>query len=381
MKDIYLSGPTRTPIGRHGGSFAAVSAVELGSQVVAESLSRSDVDGKDVDEVLIGNVLSAGLGQNVARQVAVKAGVPQSVGATTINKVCGSGLKSVIQASQAIAAGQANIILAGGTENMTRAPFVTNTVVDRGRKPVGDPVDTMIFDGLTDPYSGVAMGTCGDQCASKYAFSREDQDTFAIESYTRARAATSEGRFDAEIVAVGDVGTDEEPQRFDEQKLRSLSPAFDENGTITAGNASSVNDGAAAITVLSKAAAESRKPVARLLGCAAFAREPEWFTLAPIGAIENLFKTTGLAASDVDLFEINEAFSCVTMAAMQSLDLSHDSVNVNGGAVALGHPIGASGTRILVTLLNSLEQRDSAVGVAAICIGGGEALAVAVERV
>jgi acetyl-CoA C-acetyltransferase len=342
-----------------------------------------------VDEVIFGNVVSAGLGQNVARQVSIGAGLSPAVGATTVSKVCGSGLKSVMLAAQAIRCGDASLILAGGTENMTRAPYLLEKARNGYRMGNGELIDSMIKDGLWDVYNNVHMGTCGDRCAEKYGFTRQQQDDFAVASFKRAQEAAAKGIFAKEIepvsVKVGrelvSVSEDETPKKFNEEKLRKLRAAFGEKGTITAGNASSINDGAAAIVVVSgdKAKQLGIKPEARILGYATFSREPEWFTIAPVGAISKLLKTLSLPVANVDLFEINEAFAVVPMAAMKELAIPHEKVNVHGGAVALGHPIGASGARTLVTLINAMKQRGARIGVNSLCIGGGEAVAMAVE--
>jgi acetyl-CoA C-acetyltransferase len=373
------------------GTLAEVAAPTLGSIVIKAAIQRAGIDPAQVGEVILGNVLSAGLGQNVARQAAIGAGLAPSVGAMTVNKMCGSGLTAVILASQAIQCGDADVLVAGGTENMSAAPYLLLKGRTGYRMGNGEVVDSMIHDGLTDAYSKLHMGLCGDQCAAKYEFSRQAQDDFAVTSYRRAVAAQKDGSFAREIVPVeiaGRKGTvkvdqDEEPLRFNEEKLRALRPAFGKDGTVTAGNASSVNDGAAAIVVLGaeKAGQLGVKPQARILGYATYSREPEWFTLAPIYAIEALLKKLNMKVGDVDLFEINEAFSVVPMAAMKDVGIAQDRLNVYGGAVALGHPIGASGGRVLVTLLNALESRQAKVGVASLCIGGGEAVALAVERV
>jgi acetyl-CoA C-acetyltransferase len=391
MKHIYITGSKRTAIGGFMGGFAEVSAPELGSAVAAASIAQADIPGDEVDEVIFGNVLSAGLGQNVARQVAIGAGLDTSVGATTINKVCGSGLKSVMLAAQAIQCGDADLILAGGAENMSRAPYLLENARTGYRLGSGELVDSMIRDGLWDAYNDLHMGTCGDRCAERYDFSREDQDDFAISSYKRALRADSEGQFSGEIVPVKassgktitTIDRDEEPLRFDEDKLRQLRPAFSKDGTVTPGNASSINDGAASVIVLSGDKAEGCDiaPEVEILGYATHAQEPEWFTLAPIGAISKLLSKLSLKVSDIDLFEINEAFSGVPMAAAHDLDIPAEKLNVNGGAVALGHPIGASGTRILVTLIHALKCADKHIGIAALCIGGGEAVALAVRRI
>ncbi len=389
--DILLAGPTRTPIGSLSGTLSGVPAPELGSIAVRAALERAGVGAADVDEVIFGNVIGAGLGQNVARQVGIGAGIPKSIGATTVNRVCGSGLKAVMLAAQAIRCGDASAIVAGGTESMSRAPYLLAKARTGYRLGHGELIDSMIHDGLWDVYNEVVMGTCGDRCAEKFGFSREDQDEFAIASYRRAIEARESGVTAREIVPVDvverkkkvTVTDDEEPLRFDEKKLRALAPAFGKGGTVTAGNASSINDGAAAVVVLApqRAGELGVTPRARILGYATASREPEWFTIAPIDALRKLLEQLSLAVADVDLFEINEAFSNVPMAAMRELDIPHDRVNVHGGAVALGHPIGASGARTLVTLIHALEHRDARIGVDVLCVGGGEAVAMAIERV
>ncbi len=392
VKDVFLAGGARTAIGGFGGVFAEAPAPALGSAAVGATLERAGVLPDQVDEVIFGNVLGAGLGQNVARQVSIGAGLSPSIGATTVNKVCGSGLKSVMLAAQAIRCEDASVVVAGGTENMSRAPYLLEKARSGYRLGDGELIDSMIRDGLWDVYNGLHMGSCGDRCAEKYAFSREEQDDFAVESYRRALAAAKDGVFADEIVPVEveapagretvTVTEDEEPGRFNEAKLRQLRPAFDKEGTVTAGNASSINDGAAAIVVLSEEKTKELgvEPQASVLGYATASQEPEWFTTAPIPAISRLMEKLSLRVEDVDLFEINEAFSVVTMAAMVDLGIPHEKVNVHGGAVALGHPIGASGARTLVTLLNAMKRRGARVGIDAICLGGGEAVAVAVER-
>jgi acetyl-CoA C-acetyltransferase len=389
IKDIYLAGGVRTAIGSFCGVFEGMPAPILGSIVVKASLERARVNPGELDEVIFGNVVGAGLGQNVARQVGIGAGLPEHIGATTVNKVCGSSLKAVMLAAQAIQCGDASIVIAGGTENMSRAPYLLEKARSGYRMGNGDLVDSMIRDGLWDVYNNKHMGQFGDRCAEKYGFTREQQDDFAVASFKRAIAATFENRFSAEIEPVQvkngreiiTVTEDESPRKFNEEKLRKLRPAFGEKGTITAGNASSINDGAAAIVVVSrdKARALGLKPVARILGYATFSHEPEWFTLAPVGAIRKLLKGLSMQAGDFGLFEINEAFAVVTMAAMKELEIPHEKVNVYGGAVALGHPIGASGARTLVTLLNAMRQRHAQLGMNVLCIGGGEAVAMAVQ--
>jgi acetyl-CoA C-acetyltransferase len=389
VNGVYLAGSVRTAIGGFCGAFESTPAPMLGSTVAKAALARSGVPAEQIEEVIFGNVLSAGLGQNVARQVGMGAGLGPSVGAMTLNKVCGSGLKAVMLAAQSIKCGDASAILAGGTENMSRAPYLLEKARSGYRMGNGELTDSMIKDGLWDVYNNVHMGMCGDRCAEKYSLSRQQQDDFAVTSFKRALEASTKGLFAAEIEPVQvksgketvSVKEDENPKKFNEEKLRKLRPAFGEKGTVTAGNASSINDGAAALVVLSdeKMKALGVKPEAKILGYATFSREPEWFTLAPIGAISKLLKQLSLQVSDVGLFEINEAFGAVTMAAMKELNIPHEKVNVHGGAVALGHPIGASGARTLVTLIHAMKQRGARIGIDSLCIGGGEAVAMAVE--
>lgn len=381
----------RTPIGSMGGALADVPAPELGAICIKQVLTPAGVQPDGVDEVIMGNVVGAGLGQNPARQAAIRAGLPPSVGATTINKVCGSGLKAVMLASQAIRLKDAQVIVAGGMENMSRAPYLLTKARQGYRMGHGELLDSMILDGLWDVYGNQHMGHYGDRCAQKCNISRVDQDDFAVRSFTRARKAIADGVFKSEIVSVPLtvkkqttlVSDDEGPARFDEAKLRALKPAFGADGTITAANASSINDGAAALVVASEQACQRRqlKPIARVVGMATFSREPEWFTIAPIGALRKLMDQIGWTVTNTDLFEINEAFSVVAMAAERDLKIPAEKLNVYGGAVALGHPIGASGARILVTLLNALKRTGGKRGIASLCIGGGEAVAVAVETI
>ncbi|MHC4406239.1 MAG: thiolase family protein [Planctomycetota bacterium] len=378
LQDVFLAGSARTAIGTFCGAFWNVPAPRLGSVAV------------EIDEVIFGNVLSAGLGQNVARQASLGAGLPSRVGATTINKVCGSSLKAVMLAAQAIQCDDAQLVVAGGTENMSAAPYLLPKARGGYRMGNGELVDSLIRDGLWDVYNDLHMGACGDRCAEKCEIPREAQDDFAVASYRRAIKARQEGVFGHEIVPVqvaGRKGTvavdrDEEPTRFNEQKLRKLGPAFSPEGSVTAGNASSISDGAAAVLVLSGAKREQLgvAPEARILGYATFSREPEWFTLAPVGAVAKLMDSLGWTTDDVDLFEVNEAFSVVPLAVMKELGVPHEKMNVHGGAVALGHPIGASGARVVVTLLNALKHRRKKTGIASLCIGGGEAVALAIER-
>lgn len=388
---VVLAGGTRTPIGSFSGTLAEVSAPKLGAIAIRAALGRAGVKPEDVDEVIMGNVLGAGLGQNPARQAAIGAGLPERVGGTTVNKVCGSGMKAVMLASQAICCGDARVVVAGGMENMSAAPYLLMKARAGYRMGNGELIDSMIRDGLWDVYHDKHMGTCGDDCATRTEIGRKEQDDFAVASYQRALAAQEKGLFADELVPVEipgrkttvTVDRDEEPTRFNEEKLRQLKPAFGGTGSVTAGNASSINDAAAALVALGEQTAQDLgiRPQARILGYSTYSREPEWFTLAPIGAMDCLMQRLGLAVKDVDLFEINEAFSVVPLAAMKELGIPHDKVNVHGGAAALGHPIGASGARVLVTLIHALRRRGARVGIASLCIGGGEAVAMAVETV
>jgi len=390
MSDIVIAAAKRTAIGSFLGQFTGVPTPTLGATAIRAALEQAGIAATDVSEVIMGCVLPANLGQAPARQAALHAGLPPATGCTTINKVCGSGMKAIMLGHDLIKAGSAGVVVAGGMESMTNAPHMVNA---RSGIRYGDGklVDHMAWDGLTNPYDGKAMGVFGELCADKYHFSREDQDAFAIESVKRAQAAQASGAFAGEIVPVtvpgkkGDVqiDTDEQPGRSDINKIPTLKPAFrKENGTITAASSSSISDGAAALILLSADDAKTRgvKPLARIVAHATHSQEPEWFTTAPVGAIGKVLDKAGWKAADVDLFEVNEAFAVVAMAPMRELGISHDKLNVNGGACALGHPIGASGARIVVTLLNALKTRGLRRGVAALCIGGGEATAIAVER-
>ena len=381
----------RTPMGSFNGVFSPVPATTLGSLAVAEALKRINVKPDQVDEVYMGCVLSAGLGQAPARQVSIGAGLPPSVGATTVNKVCGSSLKTVLMAAHAIALGEARILVAGGMENMTRAPYLLEKARQGYRLGHAELVDSLVKDGLWDVYNQFHMGTAGERCAAKYRLTREELDDFALESYRRAQEAIATGTFKQEIVPVAvpqrkgghvTVTEDEEPNRVDLSKLRELKPVFQEDGVLTVGNSPSCNDGAAALVVMAEeeAAHLGLTPMARIVGYAGAALAPEWFTIAPIEAIKRVLKKTGLAIGDIDLFEINEAFSAVSLAINRELGLDAKRVNIHGGAVALGHPIGATGARILTTLLHAMEARDVRRGLASLCIGGGEALAMIVER-
>lgn len=390
-KDVVICGAARTPIGSFQGAFSSLSASDLGGVAVAEAVKRSGAKPEEVERAILGNVLTAAMGQAPARQAVIKAGLPVSVGAITINKVCGSGLQAVMFARREILVGDADVLVAGGMESMTSAPYALPNARGGYRMGNGKIIDTMIHDGLWDPYDDMHMGNCGDMVAAKYGFSREDQDAFAAASYERALAAQKEGRFKEEIVPVtvkgrkGDtlVDQDEEPGRGQIDKMAGLRPAFSKDGTVTAANASTINDGAAALVVASADTAKARgyNVLARIVGDATAAVEPKWFTIAPVHALAKLYEKTKTKPLDWDLYEINEAFSGVTMAAMKEHGIPHDRVNVNGGAVALGHPIGCSGARLLVTLIHSLRQRGEKNGIATLCIGGGEAVALAVELV
>jgi len=391
-RQVVIAGGKRTPVGAFQGSLATVPATRLGATAIQAALEVSGVSGDSVDEVIMGNVLSAGQGQAPARQAALYAGLPKSVECLTINKMCGSGLKAVMLASQAIQCGDAEVIVAGGMESMSLSPFLiprARTGLQLGHTELEDSI---ITDGLWDVYNDKHMGSCAETCVRKYQFTREEQDEFAQESYTRAQNTQRDGIFSKEIVPVeikdrkgnlSKVTEDDEPQRANFEKMTKIRPAFEKDGTVTAANASKINDGAAAVVMMSaeKAAGLGVKTVARIVAQASFSQEPEWFTTAPVRAIRKVLDKSGLTVDDIDLFEINEAFAAVTMAAEKDLGLDHDKVNIHGGAVALGHPIGASGARILVTLLNAMESRKAKLGLATLCIGGGEASAVIVERV
>jgi acetyl-CoA C-acetyltransferase len=388
MAGVVILSAVRTPIGRFMGGLAAIPAPALASTAIAEAVSRARVAGDRIDEVIMGNVLSAGLGQAPARQAARAAGLPDTVPATTVNKMCGSGLKAVMLAAQAIRAGDAEIVVAGGMENMSAAPYLMERARAGYRFGDGALIDVILRDGLVDAYGHGHMGNCAELLARKFAISREDQDAFAAESYRRAIAAMDGGAFDAETVVVtpGEgrpaVTEDEEPRRVDFAKIPKLKAAFDPNGTVTAANASGISDGAAALVLATETAAErlGTTPLARIVGQATAAMAPEWFTVAPAHATRRLLERIGWAPGDVDVFEINEAFASVVLAVAGELGLGLDRVNTNGGAVALGHPIGASGARILTTLVHTMAARGARRGVAAVCLAGGEAVAVAVER-
>jgi acetyl-CoA C-acetyltransferase len=389
---IVIVGAARTPMGGFQGDLSPVTATELGGAAIKAAVGRSGVAAEDVDEVIMGLCLFAGLGQAPSRQAAHHAGIPWDTGCTTISKMCGSAMKAAMQAHDGIIAGSSTVTVAGGMESMSNAPYLLDRARQGYRLGHGGAVKDHIFlDGLEDAYDqGKLMGCFAEDTATKYQFTREAQDDFAIESLNRAKTAIEDGSFKGEIEAVtvktrkGDavVEQDEQPLKADIEKIRKLKPAFAADGTVTPANSSSISDGGAALVLMRLSEAEKRAltPLAVIHGHATHAQEPAWFTTAPIGAVEKLLDKTGWDKADVDLFEINEAFAVVTMAAMRDLDLPHDKVNVHGGACALGHPVGASGARIIVTLLAALEKYDLKKGVASLCIGGGEATAMAVER-
>jgi acetyl-CoA C-acetyltransferase len=388
---IVIVGAARTPMGGFQGDLAPVAAPALGSVAIAAALERASLAGDDIDEVIMGCVLPAGLGQAPARQASLGAGLPEGVGCTTVNKMCGSGMKAAMMAHDALCAGSGRVMVAGGFESMSNAPYLLDRARGGYRMGHGRVIDHMFIDGLEDAYDkGRLMGSYAEDTAEKYQFTRAAQDEFAIESLNRAMTAIDDGSFASEVAPVtvktrkGEtvVTRDEQPHKADLARIATLKPAFREGGTVTAANSSSISDGAAALVMMreTEAARRGLEPLARIAGHASHAQAPAWFTIAPIGALKALFDKTGWRAEEVDLFEINEAFAVVTMAAMRDLDLAHDRVNVHGGACALGHPVGASGARILVTLLAAMEKYDVRRGVAALCIGGGEATAMAVER-
>jgi acetyl-CoA C-acetyltransferase len=394
---VVIVGAARTPMGAFQGDFSTLSASDLGAVAIRAAIERAKLEPQKVDEVLFGNCLMAGQGQAPARQAAIKAGIPASAGAVTLSKMCGSAMKAAMIAHDSLLAGSNEVVVAGGMESMTNAPYLIPKA--RGGYRIGHAmmVDHMMMDGLEDAYArdekgvGRSMGTFAEDCAARYEFTREQQDAYAIESVRRAQAAAIDGFFKWEIapVTVGGRGgetvvdKDEGPLKARREKIPTLKPAFRKDGTITAASSSSINDGAAALVLMRESTANELgcTPIARILGHATHAQAPEWFTTAPIGAIEKLYAKTGLTTKDVDLFEINEAFAAVPMAAMKEHGIPHEKLNIHGGACALGHPIGASGARILVTLIGALKRTGGRVGVAALCIGGGEATAMAIELV
>jgi acetyl-CoA C-acetyltransferase len=390
MREVVIVGLARTPFGAFQGALSTISAPKLGAIAIQAALKRSGVDPSQVSEVIMGNVISAGVGQAPARQASIYAGIPKSVPAFTVNKVCGSGMKAVMLGAQSILAGDNEVVVAGGMENMSLAPFLLNNGRTGFRMGNQTLVDAMIQDGLWDPYNNQHMGNCAELCAKEKSFSRQDQDQFAIESFKRANEAQKNGKFKHEITPVeitgkkGDIqkiDTDEGPAKVQYDKIPTLKPVFDKQGSVTAANASPINDGAAALVLMSseKAKALGLKPLARIVSYAGNAQEPEWFTTAPAEAMRRAMKKAKWETKDVDLFEVNEAFALVAMAAQRELEIPADRLNVWGGAIALGHPIGASGARLLITLISALQDKHLKRGVAGICIGGGEATAVCLE--
>lgn len=391
MTDVVIAGAKRTAIGSFLGQFTGVPTPTLGATAIKAALEHAGIPADDVCEAIVGCVLPAGLGQAPARQAVLAAGLPTSTTCTTINKVCGSGMKAIMLGSDLIRAGSAKVIVAGGMESMTNAPHLLNGSRTGIRYGNAEMLDHMAWDGLTNPYDNKSMGVFADATSQKYGFSREDQDAFAAESVRRALAAQATGAFADEIAPVvvagrkGDVvhSTDEQPGRCSIEKIPTLRPAFNKDGTVTAASSSSISDGAAAVVLLSADDAKARgiAPLARIVAHAGHAQEPQWFTTAPVAAIRNVLDKAGWKVEDVDLFEINEAFACVAMAPIKDLGIPHGKLNVNGGACALGHPIGATGARIVVSLLHALIRSGGKRGVAALCIGGGEATAIAIERI
>jgi acetyl-CoA C-acetyltransferase len=392
MGSIAILAATRTPLGSFQGSLAGVPAPRLGAAAIRGALARSGLGPADVTDVLMGNVLQAGLGQAPARQAALLAGLPDSVRAVTIHKVCGSGMQAVIHGCHALAAGDARVVVAGGMENMSAAPYLLPKAREGFRLGDQKAVDSLVHDGLWDPYNNLHMGSCAERCAEKFAFTREQQDAYAAESFRRANAAQKDGRLGQEITPVEiedargnttTVSQDEGPGKVRYEKIPTLRPAFEKSGTITAANASTINDGAAALVLMDESAARAGglSPLARIVSFGSHAQEPLWFTTAPVPAARAALARAGWEASGVDLWEVNEAFAVVPMAFGREMGIGADRMNVRGGAIALGHPIGASGARILVTLVSALRERGAARGVAAICIGGGEGLAACIELI
>ena len=390
MKDIVIVGYARTPIGSFQGALSSLTAPKLGAHAIKEALVRANVKPDQVSEVIMGNVLTAGIGQAPARQAAIFAGIPNSTPALTVNKVCGSGMKAIMLGVQSILTGDSDIVVAGGQESMTNAPYLLPTARGGFRMGNAQAVDSMINDGLWDPYNNQHMGNCGELCAKEKGFTREAQDAYAIESFKRAQKAQAENKFSTEIAPItlpsgkGEsvvVAQDEGPSKVKFDKIPTLKPVFDKAGTITAANASTLNDGAAAVVLMSadKAKAMGIKPIAKIVSSATFSHAPEWFTTAPIPAMKKAVEKAGWKMSDIDLFEVNEAFGVVAMAAQKDLEIPHEKLNAWGGAISLGHPIGASGARIIITLVSALRDKGLKKGLAGICIGGGEATAMTVE--
>ncbi len=388
---VVIVAAKRTPIGAFQGALSGATAPHLGAAAIAGAIEASGIDPADVDQVLMGCVLPAGLGQAPARQAAISAGIPVSTPCTTVNKMCGSGMMAIMLGHDMLRAGSASVVVAGGLESMSNAPYLLPKARDGYRMGHQEVLDHMFFDGLQDPWQGKMMGHFADQTAEKYGFSRDDQDAFAIESANRAQSAVANRTFEAEIAPVtintrkGEVTVenDETPGTVSVDRIPALRPAFSKDGTVTAATSSSISDGAAATILMTEAEAERRGliPMARLSGHVSFAQEPEWFTTAPVEAVNQLRRQLDWSADDVDLYEINEAFAVVAMAAMQDASIEHSKINVNGGACALGHPIGATGARITTTLLYALQARELKRGVASLCIGGGEAVAIGVEKI
>lgn len=391
MRETVIVGIARTALGSFQGALSSIPAPKLGAYAIEAALKRAQLTPQDVSEVIMGNVLTAGEGQAPARQAAIFAGIPKNVPALTVNKVCGSGMKAIMLGMQSILLGDSEVVVAGGMENMSLTPYLMPGVRNGYRMGHQTLVDSMIIDGLWDPYNQQHMGNCAELCARERKFSRQDQDDFAIESFRRAQAAQKAGKFQSEIVPIeipgkkGDVqrvDTDEGPAKVQFEKIPTLKPVFDKQGSVTAANASTINDGAAALVLMSSDAAQARglKPLARIVSYGSHAQEPEWFTTAPADAMKRAMKKAGWQVSDIDLFEVNEAFAVVALAAQHDLNIPKDRLNVWGGAISLGHPIGASGARIVVTLLSALIDKGLRKGMAGICIGGGEATAICIER-
>jgi acetyl-CoA C-acetyltransferase len=390
MNDAFILSAARTPVGSFLGTLSSLTAPQLGAVAIRAAIERAEKSPEEIDQVWMGNVLQAGIGQAPARQAAIGAGLPKATGCITVHKVCGSGLRAVMDASNALRTGEFRVVVAGGMESMSNAPYLLPKARQGLRMGHAQLLDSMILDGLWDPYKNIHMGICAELCAAKYEFSREAQDAYAMESYQRARRANEAGDFRAELAPVTiegkkgptTVDRDEEPFVTPLEKLEkmgTLKPAFQKDGTVTAANSSKVNDGASALVLVAEGALGSGKPIARIVAQASHAQEPEWFTTAPVAAARKAAANASLKLADIDLFEVNEAFAVVAMAFIKDLDLDPNKVNVNGGAVALGHPIGSSGSRILTTLIHALRARKKKYGLASICIGGGEATAVVVE--
>ncbi len=388
---VYIVAAKRTPVGSFQGGLAPLSAPQLGTTAIKAALEQSGLKGENIDECIMGQVLTAGSGQAPARQAALNSGIPNSTPCMTINKVCGSGLKAVMLGFDSIRLGQAQAVVAGGQESMSNAPYLLPEARSGFRMGHRQAVDSMVNDGLWDPYNNFHMGNAAEICVKEYKFTREAQDEFAIQSYKKAQNAMEKGLFKDEIAAVTipskkeeiRIDQDEEPSKARFDKMTGLRPAFEKDGTITAANASKINDGAAALVLASEKLVKEKglKPMAKILGHATFAQDPKWFTTAPVGAMKKVLNQLSLTPEQIDLYEINEAFSAVTMAAVKDLNLKDEQVNPNGGAVAIGHPIGASGARVLTTLVYALKQQNKKLGLATLCIGGGEAVAVVIERV